>query len=156
MSRLSGCIFEWDSADYQLLLQAKKSEMVKAGIPSPSDRAVSKAVTKEELAHHCRRRTRGTEETTAKIESLFLVLSGTIDVFGDPLLRSEMTDIWEEQKRHIKCIQDPPGIPLYTITGHLNKGGVQLPVFRCARGTTSLESYHLHLANSSLEHQLVQ
>ena len=35
---------------------------------------------------------------------------------------------------------------LYTITGHIQKGGVQLPVLRCARGSTSLESFHLHLA----------
>ena len=32
------------------------------------------------------------------------------------------------------------------LVGHINKGGVQLPVFRCAQGTTFLESFHLHLA----------
>lgn len=31
-------------------------------------------------------------------------------------------------------------------TGYINKGGIKLPVFRCARGSTSLESFHLHLA----------
>ena len=30
--------------------------------------------------------------------------------------------------------------------GTLKKGTVTLPVYRCARGTTSLESFHLHLA----------
>jgi len=35
---------------------------------------------------------------------------------------------------------------LNNITGHINKGGVQLPDYRCARGTTFLESFHLHLA----------
>jgi hypothetical protein len=45
----------------------------------------------------------------------------------------------------VKCIQDPPGIELYTTTGQLKKGRVILPVFRCARGSTSLESFHLHL-----------
>ena len=44
------------------------------------------------------------------------------------------------------CLQDPPGVPLYTMTGSMCKGGVTLPVLRCARGTTSLESFHLHLA----------
>ncbi|KAG7500682.1 hypothetical protein JOB18_025985, partial [Solea senegalensis] len=29
-------------------------------------------------------------------------------------------------------------------TGELTKGGVKLPVYRCARGSTSLESFHLH------------
>ncbi len=33
------------------------------------------------------------------------------------------------------------------MTGEISKGGVLLPVFRCARGTTSLESFHSHLKN---------
>lgn len=39
-----------------------------------------------------------------------------------------------------------PGVQLYTVTGHLKKGGVTLPILRCARGSTSLESFHLHIA----------
>ena len=57
-----------------------------------------------------------------------------------------MKDIWSEQKHHIKCLQDPPNITLYTCTGNLRKGGVTLPTLRSARGSTSLESVHLHLA----------
>ena len=57
-----------------------------------------------------------------------------------------MVDIWKVECKHVACIQDPTGIPLYTITGNVMKGGVRLPVFRCSRGTTSLESFHLHLA----------
>jgi len=56
-----------------------------------------------------------------------------------------MKSIWEEQTRHIGCIQDVAGLQLYTVTGHITKAGVQLPVFRCARGSTSLESFHCHL-----------
>lgn len=63
-----------------------------------------------------------------------------------PIFKKEMSDIWAEQKRHVKCIQDPANISLYTVTGHMTKGGVRLPVYRCARGSTSLESFHLHLA----------
>ena len=33
----------------------------------------------------------------------------------------------------------------YTKTGEVVKGGVTLPIFCCARGSTSLESFHLHL-----------
>ncbi|KAL6475706.1 hypothetical protein MHYP_G00167460 [Metynnis hypsauchen] len=43
--------------------------------------------------------------------------------------------------------QDPPGLQLYAKTGQLTKGGVVLPVYRCARGSTSLESFHRHLKN---------
>uniref|UniRef100_A0A096MGP9 Uncharacterized protein n=1 Tax=Poecilia formosa TaxID=48698 RepID=A0A096MGP9_POEFO len=41
-------------------------------------------------------------------------------------------------------IQDPAGVQLYTRTGELTKGGVVLP-YRCARGSTSLELFHLYL-----------
>ena len=63
-----------------------------------------------------------------------------------PLLDPDrIWDIWDSQKKHIKCIQDPEGIQLYVKTGSIKKGGVELPVYRCARGSTSLESFHLHL-----------
>ena len=69
------------------------------------------------------------------------------DTLGVLLFMDDMlTALWPEQKWHVPCIQDSPGIPFYTITGHLVKGGVKLPVLRCARGSTSLESFHLHLA----------
>ena len=42
MQRLSGCIFEWDAQDHRLLLSAKKSMMVAAGMTSPSEVAVRK------------------------------------------------------------------------------------------------------------------
>lgn len=146
MSRLSSSIFLWDSEDYQKLMLAKRGELVASGVSSPTTNAVQKAITKEELARHCRRQTRGTEETIEMIESLLLSLSGATDVLGLPLLKESFRDVWSEQRRHVACLQDPPGVQLYTVTGYLTKGGVKLPVLRCARGSTSLESFHLHLA----------
>ncbi|XP_047220707.1 uncharacterized protein LOC124867991 [Girardinichthys multiradiatus] len=58
---------------------------------------------------------------------------------------SASRNIWDTQRRHLSCIQDPPGVQLFTQTGTLTKGGISLPVYRCARGSTSLESFHLHL-----------
>ena len=64
---------------------------------------------------------------------------------GVPLIdHAKMEDIWSTQRRHLRCIQDPPGVELYTKWRELTKGGVVLPVYRCARGSTSLESFHLH------------
>ena len=146
MQRLSGCIFEWDAQDHRLLLSAKKSMMVAAGMMSPSEVAVRKAVTRDELARHCRRKTRGTDATVTAIENLLLSLTGATDSLGVLLLKDEMTAIWAEQRKHVACLQDPEGVNLYTVTGSLKKGDVRLPVLRCARGTTSLESFHLHLA----------
>ena len=40
-----------------------------------------------------------------------------------------MVTIWEEEKKRMKCIQGPDGIICYTITGHITKVGVELPVF---------------------------
>ena len=77
---------------------------------------------------------------------MLLEMTLATDASGAPLLSQEMMGIWEEQKKHLMCLQDPPGVPLYTITGSMCKGGVTLPVLRCARGTTLLESFHLHLA----------
>ena len=67
------------------------------------------------------------------------------DTLGVPVLGEDMKLIWEEEKKHVPCFQDPPNIQLYTKTGSIKKGGEELPVFRCAQGSTSLESFHLHL-----------
>lgn len=56
-----------------------------------------------------------------------------------------MISIWNLQKKHVKCIQDPPGVPLYRTTGERTMGGIKLPIYSCARGSSSLESFHLHL-----------
>ena len=146
MSRLSSSIYEWDAGDFERLMEAKKAELMKAGIPNPREAAVKKAISKDELARHRRRRTRGVMNTVTAIEALLLSLSSATDTLGVPLLKEEIKTIWEEQKQHVPCLQDPPGIELYTITGRINKCGVMLPVLRCARGSTSLESFHLHLA----------
>lgn len=146
MSRLASCIFEWDKADVQRLESAKREELKAAGIPNPSDSAVRKAITKSEMARHCKRRTRGVAATKESINHLLLELSTSTDTLGVPLLKQEIWTIWSEQQRHLNCIQDPPDIQLYCRTGEIIKGGIKLPVYRCARGSTSLESFHLHLA----------
>lgn len=145
MSRLSACIFEWDAADLALLREAKAKQLQAQGLSSVD---VDRHLTRDELALHCRRRTRGEDTTIRLLEELFSALMGSRgnDSLGVPLFDSErMEHIWRVQKKHVKCIQDPPGVALYTKTGELTKGGVQLQVLRCARGSTSLESFHLHL-----------
>ncbi|MED6263442.1 hypothetical protein CHARACLAT_004626 [Characodon lateralis] len=63
-----------------------------------------------------------------------------------PLLdQACMEDFWRTQRKHVACIQDPLGVQMYTRTGQVTKRGVVLPVYRCARGSKSLESFHLHL-----------
>ncbi|KAF1384232.1 hypothetical protein PFLUV_G00140580 [Perca fluviatilis] len=140
MSRISACIFEWDAADFALLREAKKQQLLSQGLTSHTD-DISRHLSREELALHCRRRTRGEETPTGLLEELLqqLIGSSSNDSPGVPLLDRERTKhIWRVQRKHIKCIQDPPGVSLYIRTGELTKGGVRLPMFRCARGSTSL------------------
>jgi len=131
---------------YSWLCEAKRRYLLEAGVRDPSQSAVLKVITTEEPAYHRRQRTRGAEVTLQLIVELLLAFGTASDSYGVPLFGEQIVTIWEEEKRHIPCIQDPLEVTLYNITGHINKGGVQLPVYRCARGTTSLESFHFHLA----------
>nr|XP_023654635.1 uncharacterized protein LOC111837076 [Paramormyrops kingsleyae] len=85
-------------------------------------------------------------ETERLIAELLEAFRDVKDTMGIPLLDSQRMDvIWDTQRRHLGCIQDPPGFRLYTETGQLTKGGIVLPTYRCARGSRSLDSFHLHL-----------
>ena len=142
MSCFSACIFVWDDADLEFLKKAKKKEMEKKKKRVLSDKDVVK-----EMAHHCRRRTRPTAEIIEQIEKLINTFEGDKgkDTLGTPLIGEKMREIWEKQKKHVQCIQDPVGIKLYKEKDTIVKGGIQLPTYRRARGSTSLESFHLHL-----------
>lgn len=97
--QLSSCILVWDVEDYRLLLKAQEAELVAAGIEHPFDSGVRKAITKEELARHCRRRARGVDRTVDLLETLLLSLSSATDTLGNPLLRENIADVWMEQKK---------------------------------------------------------
>ncbi|XP_033996627.1 uncharacterized protein LOC117490951 [Trematomus bernacchii] len=149
MRQLSLCIFEVEPGDARRLTEAKRSQLEgKHGMVGLTDAEVIQKITREEWRLHCRRRTRGAEETALLIQDLLQTFGGTagrnnLDIpLLDPL---RIQDIWSTQRPHLSCIQDPPGVQLYTQTGRLTKGGVILPVYRCARGSTSLESFRLHL-----------
>ncbi|KAJ8340737.1 hypothetical protein SKAU_G00353700 [Synaphobranchus kaupii] len=148
MAKLSCCIFEWDSRDVALLRRAKREQLKREGVPGITESLVDQQITKQELAIHCRRQTRGEQQTIIMIERLLNELIGVKgrDLLGVPLLDQErMQHIWQVQKRHVKCIQDEPGVLLYSETGTTTNEGIVLPNYRCARGSTSLESFHLHL-----------
>lgn len=139
MARLSYAIFEWDKDDFARLEKAKQSE---------EGRDDYIKLSAKEMARHCRRRTRGVDETETLIQELLDDFWDVPDTLGVLLFDHErMQEIWNTQRRHLRCIQDPPGVALYTKTGELTKGGIKLPVYRCARGNTSLESFHLHLTH---------
>ncbi len=148
MARLSSCIFEWDAGDLTLLRRAKREQLTQQGWPAMTEAELDGHISKDELLKNCRRRTRGEETTIHLLDMLIRELMGGKgnDALGVPLLDSvRMQHIWNVQRRHVTCIQDPPNVLLYMETGTINKGGVVLQTYWCARGYTSLESFHCHL-----------
>ncbi|KAK5931582.1 hypothetical protein CesoFtcFv8_000136 [Champsocephalus esox] len=128
------CIFEWDAEDMSLLETALQADGSRR---TPSSK---------EMGRHCRRRTRGAQETGRLLTEAVEAFKRATDTRNVPLLdQRRMEQILETQRQHIACIQDPAGVRLYTRTGQLTRGGVSLPVYRCARGSTSLHSFHLHV-----------
>ncbi|XP_038126464.1 uncharacterized protein LOC119773545 isoform X2 [Cyprinodon tularosa] len=135
MRQLSHCIFEVDPEDARRLTDAKRSELGREHrMFDLSDTEVIQRISKEERRLHCRPRTRGAEQTTILIQNL-------LDTFRGPAGRNTLNIPLLDDLR----IQDIWNTQLYTQTGTLTKGGVRLPMYRCARGSTSLESFHLHL-----------
>lgn len=91
MGRLSEFIFEWSSEDLKALKAAKRSELLTQHVPDPSDLTMISNLTKKELALHCRRRIRGTEQTTKLLQELseaFIADQG-LHTLGVPLLDKE-------------------------------------------------------------------
>ena len=101
MAKLSSCIFQWDQEDYDHLMAAKRGELVRAGMRDPSATAVRKAISKDELACHCRRQTREATKTKELLGELLQRAKQMTDGHSVPLLKEEVDDIWEEQRKHV-------------------------------------------------------
>ena len=150
MLRLSRAIFEWDPED-MANLKLKRPSCLHQGFWQHNMLILPSILAKKNWLPntHCKRRTRDSEECFGLIQEPLETFSSDLgkDTMGIPLLDADRAwQIWEQQQRHLPCIQDPEGINLYTCTGHMTKGNIKLPIYRCARGSTSLESFHLHIA----------
>ena len=128
----------------QQLKRAKTAELIAGGISNPSDDVYNR-LSKKELALHCQRRTRGIEATVTRIEDLLTTFTGPQDSDTLGVVLLDIDCIWDIQKRNNPSIQDVGALTLYTKTSTLTKGGIELPTYLCARGSTSLESFHKHL-----------
>ncbi|XP_053406185.1 uncharacterized protein LOC123525390 [Mercenaria mercenaria] len=144
-SKLSSCIFEWDKGDISMLRRAKKGELKDKFGRVPSEEQISAHITTAELARHCRRKTRGVQKTRTLIDQLLNAMWDLTDSTGVRLVNADsMKQVWETQQKHLPCIQDVSGVELYTKVNTVQKGGQELDVLRCARGSSSLESFHRH------------
>ena len=66
-------------------------------------------------------------------------MSGRMDSGGNLLFSEKISTISEEEQLEAHCLYPGSGeFALYTVIGHITKGGTELPVLHCARGSTSL------------------
>lgn len=142
--RLSGCVFEWDPEDSAKLQAARESEWKKdhgSGSKPPD-------ATTKERAKFCRRRVRTPEQIETDINKLLTSMAPLTDDNGLHLINAEkMEAVWANQRQHLKCLQDIPGVDLYHVVKHVTKGSYKLQELRCGRGSSSLESFHRHQAS---------
>lgn len=122
-SKLSSCIFEWDQDDIGRLKEAKRSELKeKHAGHAPTEVQVLANISSSELARHCRRRTLGVEKIRGLIDGLLKSMWELTDSSGLRLINPEsMAHVWEVQPKHLPCIQDPPGVELYTKLVHSDR-----------------------------------
>ena len=71
------------------LRQAKAAELVASGIVSPTPGQVNQAITRKEMAIHCRRATRGVETTRRLIQELLSSMWELTDSCGVRLIHPE-------------------------------------------------------------------
>lgn len=53
--------------------------------------------------------------------------------------------MWAAQQRHLECIQDPPDMAMYRVARATTINGVDVPYYKCVRGSNSLEGFHKFL-----------
>lgn len=100
MAQLSGCIFEWDLADVEQLVEAKKQQLAEGGVFLPEFDNIAKHITKRELATHWKRQTRGSEATAELIQQLITTFSSDLcnDTMGIPLLDKDRAwQVWDNE-----------------------------------------------------------
>ncbi|XP_056094648.1 uncharacterized protein LOC130073203 [Rhinichthys klamathensis goyatoka] len=113
MAKLSAWIFVWDEGDVALLREAKMRKLEQQqGIRGLTDDHLTSRLTSS------RRCTHGVEETEQLIVELLEAFKDARETMGIPLVDQERMDvIWDTQRHHLPCIQDSPGVQLYTQTG---------------------------------------
>ncbi|KAK0138577.1 hypothetical protein N1851_024889 [Merluccius polli] len=132
-SVLSGAVFSYNRDDVALLLHA-----IRAGHPTKygsltDGELMETHVTKSDLSHYVRRITVGAQETFMRVQSAIGILKGAagmdenqVHLFKD---EAAIDHVWENQQKHLECIQDPPGQNMYTIKKHVTRNGVRLPYY---------------------------
>ncbi|KAJ8018237.1 hypothetical protein HOLleu_43874 [Holothuria leucospilota] len=152
-SALSAAVFAYNREDMALLIKA-----IRGGSPNryeglSDSQIMARYVSKDDLKHFVRRVTVGAHETYVRVQNAVDCLKGAagLDENGLSLFKDDdaIHQVWDGQQKHQECIQDPPGMNMYTITKHVTRNGVSLPFYVTSRGSNSLEGFHNFLPNAA-------
>ncbi len=112
-------MFAYNKEDTSVLIKA-----IRSGFPDKldslsDDEILSKFVLKDDLWHYVRRVTVGVQEAFARVQHTIDVLKGPAgqDENGVSLFKDDaaIDEVWANQQKHLECIQDPPGMNMYTV-----------------------------------------
>ena len=128
----------------QRLRKAKATELRKTlGGQESSDKQILASLKRTEMARYCKRRTCGVDVTRRMIQSLLDAMWELTDTTGLRLINADsMQHIWKVQQKHLPCIQDVPGVELYTKVGTSEKGGQVLDVYIISLASPGYQENH--------------
>ncbi|KAJ8370303.1 hypothetical protein SKAU_G00103350 [Synaphobranchus kaupii] len=150
-SALAGAVLAYNRTDLELLIKAVRAKDP-ATLKSVSDEDVVRHhLSREQLKHHVRRVTLGAQETFRLIHLAIEELKGPagLDESGVSLFKTPeaIDEMWAGQQRHLECIQDPPDMNMYRVARTTTINNVDVPYYKCLRGSNSLEVFHKALPN---------
>ncbi|XP_049334369.1 uncharacterized protein LOC111194625 [Astyanax mexicanus] len=108
-------------------------------------------ISREQLKHHVRRVTLGAQETFRLVHLAIEELKGPagLDENGVSLFKTPevIDEVWAAQQRHLECLQDPPDMSMYRVARTTTINNVDVPFYKCLRGSNSMEGFHKSLPN---------
>ena len=150
-SALSAAVFAYNKDDMALLIKAIRAGSTTKYNSLSDGEVIARYVSKDDLKHFVRRVTVGAHETYTRVQSAIDALKGPagLDENGLSLFKDDaaIDEVWSGQQKHLECIQDPPGMNMYTITKHVTRNAVSIPFYSTVRGSNSLEGFHRFLPN---------
>ncbi|XP_034144756.1 uncharacterized protein LOC114832433 [Esox lucius] len=150
-SALAGGVLAYNRSDLELLIKAMRAKDPATLMTVSDEDIVRLYITREHLKHHVRRVTLGAQETFRLIHLAIEELKGPagLDESGVSLFKTPeaIDEMWAGQQRHLECIQDPPDMNMYRVARTTTINNVDLPYYKCLRGSNSLEGFHKALPN---------
>ena len=127
---------------------------IRAGFPTKLEglsdaQVIQYHASKYDLKHFVHRIMVGSQKTFVPAQNAIEVLKrkaglgeNSIHLFKD---EAAIDQVRAAQQKHLECVQDPPGMNMYTLTKHVQRNGVSLPNYTTLQGSNSLEGFHAFL-----------